>query len=223
MKPLTLAVSIFAVIAFLLGTEDLSLAQVRVVTDSVLFDRDTGAAAILIPASHLAFPAVPCGFGDRGATGKGPSVPIPFGTNRVVISQAVTGSSSLCIFDGGTLILSAVNNTLPSFMTANTIVGNREDDFLLVFDSPVKAVSLQLLTNRFAKERVTFKDQADAIIGVVDIDHLTPRNERVFVGFISKTPFKSMLIDTEGGAVQNEGFDALKVAETLAAKTEALR
>jgi hypothetical protein len=221
MKPLTLAVSIFAVIAFLLGTEDLSLAQVRVVTDSVLFDRDTGAAAIPIPASQKAFPAVPCGFGDRGPTGKGPSVQIPFGTNRVVISQAVTGSSSLCIFDGGTMILSALN-TLPNFMTANPIIGNGEDDFLLVFDSPVKAVSLQLLTNRFAKERVTFKDQADATIGVVDIDHLTPRNERVFVGFISKTPFKSMLIETEGGAVQNEGFDALKVAETLAPAKKAL-
>jgi hypothetical protein len=194
-------------------------AQVKVETDPARFDRRTGAVGIRIPDSQTAFPGTNCGGGDRGPTGVGASVQIPFGTNRVVITQAVAGSSSLCIFDGGTMIMTL--NTQPNFMTANTVVGNGEDDFLLVFDSPVQAVSLQLLTNRFATEKVTLKDAAGNVLAVVDIDRFTPRNDRVFIGFISSTPFKSLLLDTEDGDVENEGFDALKVAETLPAGADA--
>jgi hypothetical protein len=198
-----------------------AFAQVKVETDPARFDRKTGAVGIPIPDSQTAFPGTNCGFPERGAPlGRGPSVQIPFGTNRVVITQAVADSSSLCIFDGGAMIISPIN-TLPNFMTANTIVGNGEDDFLLVFDFPVQAVAFRLLTNRFATEKVTLKDAAGNILAVVDIDRFTPRNDRVFIGFISSVPFTSLLLDTEDGGVQNEGFDALKVAETLPAGADA--
>ena len=140
---------------------------------------------------------------------------IPFGLNRVTITGAQ--GNGLCIFDGGTMILSVsggLDNTQPNFMTANTIVGNGEDDFLLVFDNPVFAVGLTLLTNKTAREVVTFKDLLGNVIEVLNIDRFTPRNERVFLGFASQVPIKSILLDTTDGASQNEGFQAIKVGET---------
>ena len=192
-----------------------ALAQVKVVTDSAKFDRQTAAAAVPIPDSQTAFPGTSCGFGDRGPTGIGEKVEIPFDANKVTIRNTSLGVLAICIFDGGTMILPPTN-TQPNFMTANTIVGNGEDDFLIEFDVPVHAVAFRLLTNNFADEEVTLRDEFDAVIAVIDIDRLTPRNERVFVGFISRdTPIKSLVIDTVNGASQNEGFDAIKVAETL--------
>lgn len=190
-------------------------AQVRVITDPARFDRVTGAAAIPIPDSQRAFPGTNCGSGDRGPTGSGLSVVIPFGLNRVTITGAQ--GNGLCIFDGGTMILSVsggLDNTQPNFMTANTIVGDGEDDFLFTFDNPVFAVSLTLLTNRTAREVVTFKDSLGNTIDVVNIDRFTPRNERIFVGFASRLPIKTMQIDTTDGTVQNEGVQAIKVGET---------
>jgi len=219
----TIATGLVLIVASLFGVVFEATAQVKVETDPARFDHKTGAAAIPIPDSQTAFPGTNCGFGDRGPTGVGASVQIPFGTNRVVITNAGGGSSDLCIFDGGTMIFPATN-ILPNFMTANTIVGNAgEDDYLLVFDAPVQAVSLQLLTNRIAREQATFKDASGNVLAVVNIDRFTPRNDRVFIGFISSVPFKSLLLDTEddAGQPQNEGFDALKVAETLPAGAEA--
>ena len=107
------------------------------------------------------------------------------------------------------------SNTNPNVMIANTIVGNGEDDFLLVFQTAVSAVGFRFLTNFLADEEVTLKDEAGATISIVDIDPLTPTNTRQFVGFQSVTPIKSVVIDTDDGNAQNEGFDALKVAETF--------
>jgi hypothetical protein len=190
-------------------------AQVRAEADPVRFDRKTGAVGIIIPDSQTAFPGTNCGLPERGPLGRGPSVTIPFGTNQVTITQAVPGSSSLCIFDGGSMIIGTIN-TLPNFMTANTIVGNGEDDFLLVFDREVYAVGLTLLTNKTAQEIITFNGVSGNVIDRIDIDRFTPRNDRVFVGFISTVPIKSVHIDTTDGAVQNEGIQAIKIAETMA-------
>lgn len=189
---------------------------VRVTPDPARFDRLTAAAAIPIPDSQQAFPGTNCGAGDRGPTGSGPKVEIPFGTNRLTITGAQ--GNGLCIFDGGTMIFSVsggLNNTQPNFMTANTIVGNGEDDFLMVFDNPVFAIGLTLLTNKTAREVVTFKDQLGNVIEVINIDRLTPRNERVFLGFASPIPIKSVHLDSADGATQNEGVQAIKVGETL--------
>ncbi len=195
-----------------------TFAQVRVIAiaDPARFDRLTGAAAIPIPDSQRAFPGTNCGSGDRGPTGSGPTVVIPFGANRVTITGAQ--GNGLCIFDGGTMILSAsggLDNTQPNFMTANTIVGNGDDDFMFVFDNPVYAVGLTLLTNNIARETITFRGMLGNVIDVINIDRFTPRNDRVFLGFASRVPIKSILLNTADGAIQNEGFQAIKVGETL--------
>jgi hypothetical protein len=211
-RVLTLSTALVLIGSLFVALE--ATAQVRAEPDPARFDRKTGAVGIPIPDSQTAFPGTNCGLGDRGPTGSGVSVQIPFGTNRVVITQAVAGSSALCIFDGGTTIISAIN-TLPNFMTANTIVGNGEDDFLLVFDREVYAVGFTLLTNQSAHEVVTFKGVSGNVIDTINIDRFTPRNDRVFVGFMSKIPIKSILLDTADGSVQNEGFQAIKIAETM--------
>ncbi len=190
-----------------------AIAQVKVETDAAKFDRQTAAVAVPIPDSQTAFPGTDCGIGDRGPTGTGPNVTIAFDSNSLTVEG--NGGNNLCIFDGGTMIC-PLTNTQPNFMTANTFVGNGEDDFLITFSTPVHAVAFRLLTNDVADEVVTLLDEFDGIIAVVDIDRLTPRNTRVFIGFISRaTPIKSLVIDTVNGAVQNTGFDQIKVAETL--------
>lgn len=51
----------------------------------------------------------------------------------------------------------------------------------------------------------------------VNIDRFTPRNDRAFVGFISKKSIKEIVMVINRGIEpvgQNEGIDAIKVAET---------
>jgi hypothetical protein len=60
--------------------------QVQVYNDPVRFDIQAKAPAIPIPDSQRAFPGTSCGTGDRGPTGSGPSVQIPFGLNSVTIT-----------------------------------------------------------------------------------------------------------------------------------------
>ena len=196
------------------------MAEVYVFGNPARFDRLAQAPAVPIPDSQTAFPGTNCGIGDGGPTGAGYSVLIPFGTNNN--SVTITGGSgpeyTLCIFDGGTMIFSVIcglSNTQPNFMTANTIVEDTLKDLRLVFDRPVQAVAFTFLTNNTAKEVATFKDVAGNIIDTVDIDRFTPRNDRAFVGFISRTPIKEVFLAINvGNPGQNEGIQALKSAET---------
>lgn len=194
------------------------MAEVYAFRDPVRFDRLAQAPAVPIPDSQTAFPGTNCGIGDRGPTGAGLSVHIPFGTNNVTI----TGGNGypLCIFDGGTMIFSVsgdLTNTQPNFMTANTIVQDTLKDLRLVFDRPVQAVAFWFLTNNAAKEVATFKDVGGNVIDVVDIDRFTPRNDRAFVGFISRAPIKEIYLAINvGNPGQNEGIQAIKIAETVA-------
>jgi len=204
-----LAVTVFV----LLWSRHSVFAQVTVFNDPIQFDLATGAIVVPIPDSQTAFPGTICGFGDIGPTGIGGQVDIGFNSNMVTITNVSGGELALCIFDNGTIITTP--NINPNVMIANTIVGNGEDDFLLVFANPVHAVGFRFLTNFLADEEVTLKDEAGNIISVEDIDALTPTNTRQFVGFQSNTPIKSVIIDTDDGDVENEGFDALKVAETF--------
>ena len=101
-------------------------------------------------------------------------------------------------------------------MTANTIVGNGPDDLRFVFDRPVQAVTFRFLTNNTAHEVATLKHGGGNIIDAVDIDRFTPRNDRAFVGFISRSPIKEIvMVINIGNPPQNEGIDAIKVAETV--------
>jgi hypothetical protein len=102
-----------------------------------------------------------------------------------------------------------LNNTNPH-PVGPTMVGNGEDDYLLVFDIPVDAVGVELLTNFTAVETVTLKDAGDNVIASLSVDSLTSPNTFQFVGFTSPTPIKSVFIDTQGGATQNEGISAIK-------------
>lgn len=192
-----------------------SAAPITVFSDFTAFSAATGATDLAIPASQTAFPGSSCGTGDIGPTGIGGQVDIGFNSNMVAVTNVSGGQLALCIFDNGTII-KPFGNTIPDVMIANTIVGNGEDDFLLVFDTPVEAVGFRFLTNSVADELLTFRDSSGNVISVVDIDPFTPTNTRVFAGFHSVIPIKSLVIDTVGGAVQNEGFDALYVATTAA-------
>ena len=194
-----------------------AMAEVYVFGNPARFDRLAQAPAVPIPDSQTAFPGTNCGLGDRGLTGAGYTVVIPFGTNNN--SVTITGGSgpeyTLCIFDGGTLILPPTN-TQPNFMTANTIVEDTLKDLRLVFLHPVQAVAFTFLTNNTAKEVATFRDVAGNIIDTVDIDRFTPRNDRAFVGFISRTPIHQIdLTINVGNPGQNEGIQAIKIAETV--------
>lgn len=190
------------------------MAEVYTFHDPVRFDRLAQAPAVPIPDSATAFPGTNCGIGDRGPTGAGPSVQIPFGTNNVTITGG--NGFNLCIFDGGTMIFPR-GNTEPNFMIANTIVQDTLKDLRVVFDRPVQAVAFWFLTNNAAHEVATFKDVAGNIIDMVDIDRFTPRNDRAFVGFISRMPIKEIFLAINvGNPGQNEGIQAIKIAETVA-------
>jgi hypothetical protein len=145
-------------------------------------------------------------------------VQIPFGTNSVTITGG--NGFNLCIFDGGTMIFSAsggLDNIQPNFMTANTVVQDTLKDLRLVFNRPVTAVAFWLLTNNIASEVATFKDAAGNVFGTVNIDRFTPRNDRAFVGFVSRKPIKEVYLAINAGTPpQNEGIQAIKVSETLA-------
>jgi hypothetical protein len=144
---------------------------------------------------------------------------LTFGSsNSVTITSAQ--AFPLCIFDAGTLINNPYGNTEPSFMIANTIVSDTQKDLRFVFALPVRAVAFRLLTNNVAREVVNFIDTGGSTFSSVNIDRFTPRNDRAFVGFISKKPIKEIVMVINRGiepAGQNEGIDAIKVAETLPA------
>lgn len=184
---------------------DAAASPVTVYSDRTVFETATAATALPLPSWSDVF-TLSCG-SPFGQTGAGPSVSIPFGINSVTVTDPATGG--LCIFDNGAVLPAA--NTDPTVMIANTIVGNGEDDYLLAFSQPVWAVGFRLLTNNMASESVTLRDASNALIATVDVDALTGTNTRQFLGFLSTVPIGSVFIDTQGGAVQNEGFDFLEV------------
>lgn len=179
---------------------------VSVFTNQQAFEAVTSASPLAIPNWAAVFTA-PCG-PPVGQIGQGPSITIPFGPNRVVVTDVLPGYN-LCIYDAGATIPG--DNIIPAVMLANTIVGNGEDDYSLVFDQPIEAVGFRLLTNAVARETVIFRDATGAVIDFIDIDPFTTPHTRQFLGFASEIGIASVLIDTEYGAVQNEGIDLLEV------------
>jgi len=212
------ASAIFAML-LLLSVGSPAMGQVQVYNDPVRFDILAKAPAVPIPDSQQVFPGTSCGAQPPvGKIGSGAQVVLQFGSNRVTITSP--SGQVLCIFDGGSLISNPYGNTEPSFMTANTIVADTQKDLRFVFDHPVQAVAFRLLTNNVAHEVVNFKDIGGGIFSTINIDRFTPRNDRAFIGFISKRPIKEIVMVINRGiepAGQNEGIDAIKVGETLAA------
>jgi len=179
-------------------------APVTLFTNQTAFETATNASTVPIPGSTY-FPSS-CGT-PSGQTGAGATITLPFGSNQMTITNA-TGSG-LCIFDAGAVIPD--DNTVPALMIANTIVGNGEDDYAISFLEPINSIGFRLLTNRFAQETFTFTDATNNIIASLNVDAFTDPNTRQFVGFQSTIPIGSILLDTTGGAGQNEGFDLVEV------------
>ena len=159
---------------------------------------------IAIPDSATAFPSEMCG---QSMTGSGLSVTMGFGANSVTVSAAP--GNGLCIFDKGAVI--TPTNTIPDTMIANTIVANGEDDFRLVFMEPISAIGFRLLTNNLAQEIASFYDANGLLVGNANIDKFTDPNVRQFIGVFSTKAFSSLVIDTNNGALQNEGFDRILI------------
>lgn len=174
------------------------------------FEANTTTTPVSIPDSATGFPHSSCG-APIGQTGEGLLLNLPFGTNHAVVTDFAPGTD-LCIFDAGAIIV-PTGNTIPDLMIANTIVGNGEDDYLLQFDQPVTAMGIRLLTNSVAHQTFTFRDATNDIIDFVDT--VMTSNTREFIGFTSETAIASVLIDTDFGAVQNEGFDFLEAGSAV--------
>jgi hypothetical protein len=176
----------------------------------ITFTNETAFTAVFnpielsIPGAAIAFPSTSCG---QAMTGIGSSITLGFGTNSVTVTGAL--GNALCIFDNGAVITPA--NTIPDTMVTNTIVGNGEDDFRLVFAEPISAIGFGLLTNNLAQEIVSFYDAKGILVGSANIDQFTDPNSRQFIGLFSTTAFSSLVIDTINGAVQNEGIERVLI------------
>lgn len=144
------------------------LAQTTTYFSQTQFENATNPSVVSIPP--------PTYFADLCAgiplTGCGISVTIPFaGNNSVNISDPATGA--MAIFGPGAPV--PLTNTNPN-PVANTLIGDGEDDYLLVFQVPVRAVGLRLLTNSCAQETVVLRDVNDNILYNASIDAQTSTN-----------------------------------------------
>lgn len=191
-----------------------------VFNDQTDFVNATGAIVVPVPDSDTAFPNTSCGVNEPtgGILNSTAQVQIGFDSNNLTVTQSIQGTPpndarGLCIFDPG--FMPNPNNTNPNVFDKSVIVANGEDDYLIVFNTPVRAVGFRLLTNNCANEVVTLTDASTQIISVENINADTSTNVRQFIGFVSQTPIKSLLLDTCGGASQNEGIDEFKIAQPL--------
>lgn len=186
--------------------------SVRVFDTQKQFVNVTKAVNVLIPSSQTAFPGTTCGLPDSGpVTGWGSSITMFFDANSVTVTHPQGGAVSLCIFDKG-FTDPVPNETVPSTMIANTILGNGLDQYLLTFARPVEAVGLDLLTSHGTKASVTLRDETGAIISTEDILGLTqPNSHGQFVGFQSKKADIKFFLEESNGS-QNQGIEGLWVA-----------
>lgn len=201
-------------VSLLLSLSSPARGEVYIVGHPAHFDLFEQAPAIPIPHAGMAFPGATCGTGDRGPRGVGSMAIIPFGANSVTITGG-TGSP-LCLFDGGMTLL-PYNGDRPNSMPPNIPVQDRVKDVHLAFHHPVQAVAFWLLTGNEAREVATFKDAAGKIIDKRDIHRFTLRNGRAFVGFVSRIPFTDIELSIPVGQPgQNQGIQAMRIAETVA-------
>lgn len=94
---------------------------------------------------------------------------------------------------------------------AATIVNNGEDDYRveIVPAFPVSAIGFSLLTNSQAAETVTLTYSDGTTEVIPDSELGTSPNSFEFIGFSSPKPIKKVLLNTSGGAVQNEGIEGI--------------
>ncbi|MFC2153174.1 hypothetical protein ACFLQ7_00885 [Actinomycetota bacterium] len=176
-----------------------------VYTDQTLFAADTSATAISFPGdADGALPSTPFPVNLTGYSCDKPSISLAGG------DVTITNPSSnwICYIDEDWNAGLANTNPTP---TAPTIVNNGEDDFTLAFSftTPVHAVGIGLLTNVTATETVTLQYLGGTTEVVGDAVLGTASNSFEFIGFRSNKPIVGLVLDTTGGAVQNEGITGL--------------
>lgn len=108
-----------------------------------------------------------------------------------------------------------LTNTNPKPRTG-TIVNNGEDDYsveVLLTGVPVSAIGFSLLTNSSASETVvlTYTDNSTETFGDSSLGTLA--NSFEFIGFTAPKDIKSVVINTTGGATQNEGIEGIWLAD----------
>jgi len=185
-----------------------------VFTTQSAFESATGATSLAIP-EPASLPLQPFVFLDHGCidnnTGIGvPAPAVPDGTEEVL----VTAPNAL----GWICIVGAAWNAGPTNINPQpvgpTIGGHGQDDYLLVFNPPVYAVGLELITNFSAVETVTvtYTDLSTDVF--VDSLLQTEPNMFEFVGFAASASKKvqSIFVDSTNGHTQNEGIAAIKTA-----------
>lgn len=109
-----------------------------------------------------------------------------------------------------------VGYRFPNLSPQNTnlaIVANGEDDYLIELPVAVRDIGFEFITNSYASETITLKDEFGYIIGVIKDDQLdTIAYQHEFVGFKSDTPVKSIYIDNTGGSSVNEALSRILVS-----------
>jgi len=189
--------------------------QVVLFTDPYAFTASTGAVPLDFPAdASLAFPDQPLGPGlvDYSCTGGLAGVDLPFGAPFPTANLSAPESAWLCVlgpfWNGGPAIID------PQPLSP-TFVADGDDDFELLFDPPVYAVGVRLLTNFAADEIVTVELEDGSLVTFEDPVLDTASNEFAFVGFKSRRAIVAVSIDTEAGDVQNEGIVDLESADVF--------
>jgi len=92
------------------------------------------------------------------------------------------------------------------------LVANGEDDYLIEVRTPVTAVGLAFITNRWAEESITILDDQKKPVQVININKYTEPHTKHFIGIKAEKPFKYLLFDTANGRIENEGIVEISVA-----------
>jgi hypothetical protein len=189
--------------------------QVVLFTDPHVFHEFTGAEALAFPPdASLAFASQPLGPGlvDYSCTGGLAGVDLPFGAPFPTAHLSAPDSAWLCVL--GPFWNGGPANIDPQPLSP-TFVADGDDDFELLFDPPVYAVGLRLLTNFAADEIVTVELEDGSLVVFDDPVLDTAPNELAFVGFKSRRGIVAVSVDSAGGATQNEGLAGVKSADVF--------
>lgn len=190
-------------------------APVVLFTDPVAFAASTGVEPLAFPPdAATAFPDQPLGAGlvDYSCTDALAGVDLPFGALVPTANLSSPAATWLCVL--GPLWNAGPANIDPQ-PEAPTFVVDGEDEFELVFDPPVRAVGLEVLTNAVA-DHVLSVELEDGEVVVFDDPALdTGPNEFAFLGVKSRRGIVALSLDGEGGAVQNEGLAAVESADVF--------
>ncbi len=182
----------------------------QIFTQQTDFTTATGAALVTFPGSaYEAYPDHPSG--AASSCTRGPSgIDLPWGASAPTLNlqaSSVATTQWFCFIGPGW----NHNNTHPSPVKP-TITVSGEDDFELAFLHPVSAVGLELLTNQWAQHKVTltFTDGTQEVLDDTLLD--TAPNAFEFVGIQASKRIRSVVVDTTGGARENEGIAGIWVA-----------